>query len=102
MSDIFMIYWGIGVVLVLIREIVSLLYIKSQGDNYVYEPNTAPAPFVILSSMILTVVYPIYIIILMISVMRYRQRELQMVKLTQEIVKKVEIIKKRWEEERHE
>jgi hypothetical protein len=103
MYDLFMTYWLIGIIFMVVNQLLSIAYRFSQGDKYIPEDNPAPVVIVIISNLFLTILYPLYVVLVILSTLDYSQKRKQMAYHMEEIRKKLEALDaKKKENQNHE
>ncbi len=102
MYDLFMTYWTIGVCFVVVYQITSFLYMKSQGDKYIYNDNPVPIVIIIFMNLLLTIFYPFFIVLLIVDTLHHAQQRKRMSHTIQELSKKFSELEQKQKEEHHE
>lgn len=92
-----MTYWFIGIIFMCVYQLLSFIYVKSQGDNYVpaSEEEIKPAIVVLFMNILLTFLYPLFIMLLIMAVLNYRQQEKQMSKMFEDLLKKIQSLEEK-------
>lgn len=97
MYNLFMTYWFIGIVFMCVYQLLSFIYVKLQGDKYIpySEEETKPAVVVLFMNILLTFLYPLFIMVLIMAVLDYRQQEKQMAKMFEDLLKKIQSLEEK-------
>lgn len=95
MYKIFMTYWIIGIIFMFLFQLISIIQKKSLGDNYIYNDTQVPTIVTVFMNILLTVTYPIMIIILMISTLSYAQERKRVAKSLEDAIKSFEELKEK-------
>ena len=95
MYEIFMTYWIIGIIFMFVFQLISIIQKKSLGDNYIHSDTQVPIMVAVFMNILLTVTYPIMIIILMISTLSYAQERKRVAKSLEDVVKSFEELKEK-------
>jgi hypothetical protein len=66
MQNYIMFYWAIGVMFVVCYQIIGIIYTYSIGSKYIAPEKRPPYLIIILSNLILTIVYPFFIVLLIV------------------------------------
>ena len=97
MYNLFMTYWFIGIVFVCVYQLLSFIYMKSQGDKYIHtsKEESTPVVVVLIMNVLLTFLYPLFIVLIIISMLDYNQYKKQMSKMSEELLEKLESLKEK-------
>lgn len=98
MYNLFITYWTIGVVYVIVFQLVSFIYKKVRGDKYIYDETTPPFIIAIFMNLLLTLLYPLFTILLMVSTLNDSQKRKEFNMYMEEIQKKLNTIKDKHKE----
>lgn len=93
-----MTYWTIGVVYVIVFQLVSFIYKKIRGDKYIYDKDTPPLIVAVFMNLLLTLLYPLFTILLMVSTLHDSQKRKEFNMYMEDIQKKLNTIKDKHKE----
>lgn len=99
MYNLFMNYWFIGIVFVCVYQLLSFIYMKSQGDKYIHtsKEESKPVVVVLFMNILLTFLYPLFIMLMIISFHDYGQYKKQVSKMSEDLLKKLESLEEKKE-----
>jgi len=80
MYNILMTYWAIGIIFVTVYHLTTFIYVKSQGNSYIYNEEKVSFIIIILMNIILSILYPLFIILLILDSQSSIQTRRQMTK----------------------
>lgn len=98
MYNLFITYWTIGVVYVIIFQLVSFIYKKARGDKYIYDETTPPFIIVVFMNLLLTLLYPLFTVLLMVSTLNDSQKRKEFNMYMEDVQKKLNAIKDKHKE----
>ncbi len=100
MYDLFITYWSVGIVYVVVFQLISLIYKKSLGDDYIYEDKGTPFLIAVAMNLLLSILYPIFTIILMIGTLDASQKRKHLNVYMKDIEEKLNKLKGTVEEDK--
>lgn len=89
MYEIFMTYWIIGIIFTVLFQLISIIQKKSLGDDYIYSDTQVSNVVAIFMNILLTVAYPIMIIILMSATLSYAQERKRVTKALEHLQERI-------------